>query len=183
LRCEPEEHTRVARRAARLAVVWNGRAELPLRARFFSGGLARPVRRWPRAATVVEALRPTLVRPLARASCPMSLRSAHAQDRACSHTATPRERAPRQDQAKQRYSSACSRRQEQKRNITRRLNAVIPAQAGIQTHATPGKSEQRRASSGSVSGYGSWAPLKRPRDDSGALPPCHSGRSGGEGNP
>jgi hypothetical protein len=50
-----------------------GRAELPLRARFFSGGLVRPVRRWPKAA-MLEALGPTRFRPLTRASCPMSLR-------------------------------------------------------------------------------------------------------------
>src|SRR3712207_2614636 len=74
LGCEPSGHTRVAQDAARLAVVWKGRAELPLRARFFSGGLMRPVRRWPRAATLVEALGPTLVRPLTRASRQTRLR-------------------------------------------------------------------------------------------------------------
>ncbi len=45
---------------------------------------------------------------------------------------------------------------------------VTPAQAGIHTHDTPRKSEQRRASCRSVSGYGSRALLRSPGMTGGA---------------
>jgi hypothetical protein len=49
--------------------------------------------------------------------------------------------------------------------VTPRADAVIPAQAGIQSRDVSGMGEQRDTSVGIVSGYGSRAPLKRPRAD------------------
>ena len=44
----------------------------------------------------------------------------------------------------------------------RNLDTVIPAKAGIHNHDVSGECEQRRASFCTVSGYGSWAPLRGP---------------------
>ena len=58
------------------------------------------------------------------------------------------------------------------------LNTVIPAQAGIHNHDACRKKRRCDRVSASVSGYGSRAPLTRPRDDSEGVIPGRSAAKG-----
>ena len=99
---EPCGRSRVARRAARLADAWCEMEEPG--GRFAHGffrrtGGAGSVTAPGGNRNVSGGLGPIPIQQhTAWASRHTHLRTAHARDRACSHTATPRERAPRQEQ-------------------------------------------------------------------------------------